>query len=87
MSGWSVNRPSNPVRRKATCSSMARPYAAGSVPTRRSAGRNWFSARKVYGITLSPAACASATRLVGEPRVSSARRGMIWDFSGPRPSA
>ena len=62
-SAWSVKRPSMPVSRKVTCSSRARPNAVGSAPVRSSAGRNVFSARKVHGWTLSPAAWASATRL------------------------
>jgi len=33
-SHWSVNRPSIPVCRNRTCSSIARPYAVGSVPKR-----------------------------------------------------
>jgi hypothetical protein len=65
---------------------MARPYAFGSVPTRKSAARNWFSARNVYGMTFRAAACASRTSEVGVPSVSSALRGMISFLSGPMPS-
>ena len=51
-----------------------------------SAGRNWFSARNVYGWTVSPARCASVTREEGVPSVPSGRRGITWFLSGPIPS-
>ncbi|RPK76201.1 hypothetical protein EES45_23420 [Streptomyces sp. ADI97-07] len=55
-------------------SAKASPNSAGTVPLRYAAGRYWFSARKVYAPTFSPAAWASASRVSG---------GTSDDLSGP----
>src|SRR6266511_3255888 len=76
-SGKSVTTPSMSCSKNRWYSAAKSPCAAGSVPMRKSAGRNVFSLANRNACTPSPARCASRTSVVGCSRCAVASRGMI----------